>query len=37
MKAHRQFRFIRNYPARQRLFHQRHNAFMDDVLAYLKR
>ena len=26
MKAHRQFRFIRNYPARQRLFHQRHNA-----------
>lgn len=37
MKAHRQFRFIRNYPGRQRWFHQPRNAFMDDVIAYLKR
>ena len=37
MKAHRQFRFIRNYPGKQRWFHQPRNAFMDDVVAYLKR
>ena len=37
MKAHRKFRYIRNYPGRQRWFHQPRNAFMDDIVAYLKR
>lgn len=37
MKAHRRFRYIRNYPGKQHWFHQPRNAFMDDVVAYLKR
>lgn len=37
MKAHRQFRFIRNYPGKHRWFHQPRNAFMDDLIAHLKR
>jgi dienelactone hydrolase len=37
MKAYRKFWFIRNYPGRHRWFHQPRDAFMSDVIAFLKR
>ena len=37
MKAYRRFWFIQNYPGKQRWFHQPRDAFMRDVIAFLKR
>ncbi|MGB0629925.1 MAG: hypothetical protein ACPGRZ_04460 [Alphaproteobacteria bacterium] len=37
MKAHRRFWYIRNYPGKRRWFYRPRNAFMDDVVAFLKR
>jgi len=37
MRAHRRFWYIKNYPEKRRWFHQPHNAYMEDVVAFLKR
>ena len=37
MKAHRRFWYIKNYPEKRRWFHQPRNAYMEDVVAFLKR